>query len=107
VGVDNVHSFIPGTYVRFSDHEMRIEYDTLTIVSNSLGSNNYEIIMTSSFQRKLDGRLFPVEHLKEKYSGVYDRNNQVINEISEGRIVKFDPKHRLLTFGETKYTKIN
>jgi hypothetical protein len=103
---DKIESFISGTYVRFSDHEMRIEYDTLSITPTSEEANSYIIIKTSSFQRKLDGKTLPVEHSKEEYTAVYDPSKKVMNEITKGRIVTFDPNNRLLTFGTSQYRKI-
>ena len=44
---DEVESFIPGTYVRFSDHEMRKEYDTLSIDVLSEAGNKLTASQTS------------------------------------------------------------
>ena len=103
---DEIRSFIPGTYARFSDHEMRTEYDTLKIQVISETGNNYGLIRSSSFQRKLDGKDFPWEYTKEEWTAVYDENKRVLNETRKGKVISFVPEKSVLLVGTTEYKKL-
>ena len=76
-GSDEIRNFIPGTYVRFSDHEMRKEYDTIKIHVISSTGKNYKLIRSSCFQRKLERKDVPWEYTKEEWTAVYDENKRV------------------------------
>ena len=104
---DEIRIFIPGTYTRFSDHEMRKEYDTIKIKVISETGNNYSMIRSSSFQRKLDGKEFPWEYTKEEWTAVYDENSRVLNETRKGKIISFVPEKSILLVGTTEYKKLN
>ena len=104
---DEIRAFIPGTYARFSDHEMRTEYDTLKIEVISETGNNYGLIRSSSFQRKLDGKEFPWEYTKEEWTAVYDENKRVLNETRKGKVISFVPEKSVLLVGTTEYKKLN
>lgn len=103
---DEVESFIPGNYVRFSDHEMRQEYDTLSIEVLSEAGNNYKLLRSSRFQRKMDGRSFPWEHSKEEGTAIYDPQRKVLNETTKGKLISFIPEKNILLVGTTVYKKI-
>jgi hypothetical protein len=103
---DEIREFIPGTYARFSDHEMRKEYDTIKIDVISEAGNNYRLIRSSSFQRKLDGKEFPWEYTKEEWTGVYDENKRVLNETRKGKVISFVPEKNILLVGTTEYKKL-
>ena len=103
---DEVESFIPGTYVRFSDHEMRKEYDTLSIEVLSEAGNNYKLLRSSTFQRKMDGRSFPWEHTEEEWTAIYDPQRKVLNETTKGKLISFIPEKNILLVGTTEYKKI-
>ena len=103
---DEVRSFIPGTYARFSDHEMRKEYDTLKIEVISEAGNNYRLVRSSSFQRRLDGQTFPWEYTKEEWTGIYDETKRVLNETRKGKVISFVPEKNILMVGTTEYKKI-
>jgi hypothetical protein len=104
---DEIRAFIPGTYARFSDHEIRTEYDTLKIQVISETGNNYGLIRSSSFQRKLDGKEFPWEYTKEEWTAVYDENKRVLNETRKGKVISFVPEKSVLLVGTTEYKKLN
>lgn len=104
---DEIRIFIPGTYVRFSDHEMRKEYDTIKIDVISETGNNYSLVRSSSFQRKLDGKEFPLEYTKEEWTAVYDENKRVLNETRKGKVISFVPEKSILLVGTTEYKKLN
>jgi len=103
---DEIREFIPGTYARFSDHEMRKEYDTIRISMISGTGNNYSLIRSSSFQRKLDRKEFPWEFTKEEWTAVYDENKRVLNETGKGKLISFVPEKSILLVGTTEYKKL-
>ena len=104
---DEIRTFIPGTYARFSDHEMRKEYDTIRINVISETGNNYSLIRSSSFQRKMDGKEFPWEYTKEEWTAVYDESTRVLNETRKGKVLSFVPETNILLVGTTEYKKVN
>ena len=104
---DTVREIIPGTYAQFFEHEMRTEYDTLVIKPISETGNNYSLIRSSSFQRKLDGKLFPWEHSKEEWVAIYDEQRKVLNETRKGKLISFVPEKNMLLVGTTEYQKLN
>ena len=103
---DEVRSFMPGTYARFSDHEMRTEYDTIRIETVSESGNNYRLIRSSYFQRKLDGKRFPWEYEKEEWAAIYDESKKVLNETKKGKVISFVPGQNALLVGTTEYKKL-
>ena len=104
---DEIRAFVPGTYARFSDHEMRTQYDTLKITVISETGNNYSLVKSSSFQRKLDGKEFPWEYTKEEWTAVYDKNKRILNETRKGKVISFVPEKNILLVGTTEYKKLN
>ena len=103
---DEIRAFIPGTYVRFSDHEMRKEYDTLRIEVISQAGNNYRLLRSSTFQRKMDGQSFPWEQTKEEWTAIYDSQKKILNETKKGKVISFVPEKNILLVGTTEYKKI-
>lgn len=103
---DEIRAFIPGTYARFSDHEMRKEYDTLSIEIISDAGNNYRLLHSSTFQRKMDAQSFPWEHTKEEWTAIYDSHRKILNETRKGKVISFDPENNLLLVGTTEYKKM-
>ena len=103
---DETRSFMPGTYARFSDHEMRTEYDTIRIEPISETGNNYRLIRSSYFQRKLDGKTFPWEYEKEEWAAIYDESKKILNETKKGKIISFVPERNILLVGTTEYKKL-
>lgn len=103
---DEIRALIPGTYVRFSDHEMRKEYDTLRIEVISEAGNNYRLLRSSTFQRKMDGQSFPWEQTKEEWTAIYDSQKKILNETKKGKVISFVPEKNILLVGTTEYKKI-
>lgn len=103
---DEIRAFIPGIYARFSDHEMRKEYDTLRIEVISQVGNNYRLLRSSTFQRKMDGQSFPWENTKEEWTAIYDESKRVLNETKKGKVISFVPEKNILLVGTTEYKKI-
>jgi hypothetical protein len=103
---DVVQAFIPGTYTRFSDHEMRTEYDTLRIERLRESGNYYRIVRSLTFQKKLDGKAFPWQSTKEEWSALFDELDQVLKEFHKGHILVFIPEENKLLVSTTEYKKI-
>ena len=103
---DEFRSFIPGVYARYSDHEMRKEYDTLKIEMISDAGNNYRLIRSSSFQKKLDGQTLPWEYSREEWTAIYDEDKRVLNETRKGKVISFVPERNILMVGSTEYKKL-
>ena len=106
IKTEKMRAFIPGTYARFSDHEMRKEYDTLSIEIISEAGNNYRLLRSSTFQRKMDGQNFPWEHTKEVWTAIYDASRRVLDETTKGKVISFIPEKNILLVGTTEYKKI-
>jgi len=103
---DEVKNFIPGTYIRFSQHEYGTEYDTLVITIQSSIANEYHILRKWKYERVLDGNQVEPEYKRTETSGIYDAKNKVIQEIETGDIFSFDAKQNLLFTGPTQFKKI-
>jgi hypothetical protein len=103
---DDIRSFIPGTYARFSDHEMRKEFDTLKIELISEPGNNYRLVRSSTFQKKLDGQSFPWERVDEEWIAIYDQSKRVLHETRKGKVISFVLEKNILLVGTTEYKKI-
>ena len=103
---DEIRAFIPGTYARVSDHEMRKEYDTLRLEVINYAGNNYWLVRSSTFQKKMDGQTFPWEHTKEEWTAIYDASRRVLTETRKGKVISFIPEKNSLLVGTTEYKKI-
>ena len=103
---EQVRSFIPGTYVRFSNHEMRTQYDTIKIEVLSQRGNSYRLVKSSYFQKKLDGQTFPWQYTADELTAIYDENSQVLNESKSEKVISFVPEKHMMLVGATEYKKI-
>lgn len=101
-----VRDFIPGTYIRYSQHEFGREWDTLEISRLSNAGNNYSILRRWAYERKLDGVTQPVDYKQKKDAGLYDDEKMVLTETSSGLVLSFAPEKKLLYAGSTAYQKI-
>jgi hypothetical protein len=104
---DETRGFVTGTYVRVSDQEMRREYDTIKIDLVSEAGNNYSVIRSLSFQRKMDREEFAWQYKKENWVAVYDESKRILYETRKGKIISFAPEKHTLFVGSTEYKKIN
>ena len=104
--LDEIRTFIPGIYVRFSNHEMRTQYDTIKIEVLSERGNNYRLLKSSYFQKKLDGKIFPWEYKAEELTAVYDEKFKVLRESDNQKITSFIPEKQAMLVGATEYKKI-
>ena len=103
---DGVKNFIPGTYIRFSQHEYGTEYDTLVITIQNSIANEYRILRKWKYQRVLDGNRIEPEYKRKETSGIYNVKDKIMQESETGDTFSFDVKRNLLFTGSTEYQKI-
>lgn len=102
---DTIKAFIPGIYVKEAKSEYSFACDTLHITS--LGGNAFSIEQSTGYQPVRNGKLLNKRFKKEKQTGVYDPQKQVMNENPSGRLFIFNPAGQVLLIGTAKYQKIN
>src|SRR5688500_12583679 len=102
VRTDDTRAFIPGVYVGAINTEFSRGSDTLTITEFDK-ERTYSIARRTSFQRKEDGKLFPVEYKNEKWTAIYDEEEKVLNETAKGKVFSFNPRKKLLLLGSAEY----
>ncbi len=103
---DEVEEFIPGTYIRFSQHEFGIEYDTLVISLQNESALEYRILRKWKYERVLDNQKIEPEYKRSFTSGFYNIKDRVLRENETGDIYSFDVKQRTLFNGPIKYHKL-
>ena len=101
---DEKKSFIPGTYFRKINNEFSVGYDTLII--SALNDNMYEILKNASFNRIRNETILPTERRSEKWTAMYNKDEQVLHEIQKGKVITFLPNEDALLVGSSKYKKI-
>ncbi len=84
---------------------MRTEYDTIKIEPISAAGNNYHLVRSSYFQKKLDGQALPWEYKAEEWTAVYDDDLKVLNERKKGKVISFIPEEKTMLVGTTQYKK--
>lgn len=102
---ENIKAFIPGIYVKEAKSEYSVASDTLHITS--LGGNAFLIEQSTGYQAIRNGKLLKKKFKKEKQTGVYDPQKQVMNENPSGRLFIFNPAGQVLFIGTAEYQKIN
>ena len=103
ISKDDVQDFIPGTYVRLSEHEFGKEYDTLVI---SQLKEQYKITRKWKYERVLDSVVQEPEYKQEITTASYESQHKLLHENETGNILSFDPGGNILFIGPTKYQKI-
>jgi hypothetical protein len=103
---DEVEEFIPGTYIRFSQHEFGIEYDTLVISLQNQSTLEYKILRKWKYERVLDNQKIEPEYKRSFTSGIYNDKNGLLKENETGDIYSFDLKQKILFSGPVKYHKL-
>jgi hypothetical protein len=103
---DGIENFIPGTYIRFSQHEYGTEHDTLVITVQNSSANEYRIMRKWKYERVLDGNRIEPEYKRTETSGIYSAKDKILQETETGDIISFDVKRNLLLTGSTEYQKI-
>jgi hypothetical protein len=100
---NDVQDFIPGTYVRFSEHEFGKEYDTLVI---SELKDQYTITRKWKYERILDSVAQEPEYKQKITTASYEGEHKLLHENETGNILSFDPGEKVLFIGPTKYRKL-
>jgi hypothetical protein len=103
---DEVEEFIPGTYIRFSEHEFGKEYDTLIITLQSQSAKDYRILRKWKYERVLDGSAIEPEYKRSFTTGVYNSDHKLLQETETGDFYSFDVNQKLLFNGPVKYQKL-
>ncbi|WP_276502901.1 hypothetical protein [Terrimonas pollutisoli] len=103
---DEMQTFIPGTYIRFSQHEYGTEYDTLVITPQNKTANEYKILRKWKYERVLDGSPIEPEYKRLTTSGIYNTKHKLLQETETGDMFSFDVRGKLLFNGPTKYQKL-
>jgi hypothetical protein len=101
---DSVKGFIPGTYIRFSQHEYGTEYDTLVITLQNEGASEYRIMRKWKYERILDGQPVEPEYKRISTSAIYD--GKLLQETETGDTYSFDVRDKCLFNGTVKYNKL-
>lgn len=103
---DEVKDFIPGTYVRASEHEFGVEHDTLLITLQNPTANEYKIVRRWKYDRVLDGKPVAPEYKNTNTTGIYNGETKMLQETETAETYSFDPKQNALFAGSTKYQKL-
>jgi hypothetical protein len=103
---ESIRSFIPGTFIRFSQHEFGTEYDTLVISVQNESAKQYRIQRRLKYERMLDGNKIEPEYRKELSSGIYDEKDKLLRILETAEAFSFNPKKKILYAGSTEYKKI-
>ncbi len=103
---DEVEGFIPGTYIRFSQHEFGNEYDTLAISVQNKWANEYKILRKWKYERILDGEKIEPEYKRSVTTGIYNSTHKLLRENETGDLLTFDVSRNLLFAGSAQYKKI-
>ena len=102
---DKTKRFIPGNYVNFAKSDYAQANDTLII--SVVKDNSFLITRNTTYQAIRNGRLLPKHRQVRRLNGLYDSQNQVLDETTTGRIFRFDLSKRTLKVNQAIYQKIN
>lgn len=97
-----LQEFIPGTYIRFSSHELGQEYDTLTISLQNESASQYKITRRWKYERTGE----EPEYQLITTAGIYDAKESIMEDTETGDLISFDPKQNCLFIGTIKYQKL-
>jgi len=103
---DEVRNFIPGIYIRFSQHEFGTENDTLVISIQNKSAGEYRIVRIWKYERLLDGEPMEPEYKRVTTSGIYNTTRKLLQETETGDFFSFDVREKILFNGNTKYQKL-
>lgn len=105
-GVTDTRSFIPGTYVNYAEGEYSLAYDTLIIQPMSEQNSSYRIYRKTAFQRKVNGKLTPLQHESEEWVALYNEETKSMQEVKRGKIITIYPDANRILVVNREYTKI-
>jgi hypothetical protein len=102
---DETEKFIPGIYIRFSQHEFGIEHDTLVISVQNKLADEYKIVRKWKYERMLDGIKIEPEYRRQTTTAYYNSEHRLLTEKNTGTVYSFDIARNLLFNGPVKYKK--
>jgi hypothetical protein len=105
-GSNHVASFIPGTYIRFSEHEYGKEFDTLAISLQNETAKEYKLTRRWRYERVLDGQKIEPKYEIRTTTALFDDKGNLLTETETGESYSFDPKRSVLYAGGNAYQKI-
>jgi len=105
-GEDRLQKAIPGTYIRYSQHEFGREWDTLTIQKSNSDLTVFQILRKWNYERIMDGHKIQPEYKRQSSSGIYDEEEHVLKDTETGDVYTFDLAKHTVSTGETIYKKI-
>jgi hypothetical protein len=97
-----LQEFIPGTYIRYSDHEFGSEYDTVTISLQNKNASQFTISRRWKYERTGEAP----EYQLTITAGIYDVGKGIMEDMETGDLISFDPKQNCLFIGTIKYKKL-
>lgn len=102
---EEIQRYIPGTYVRFSEHEFGRECDTLIISLQNSSVNEYKIVRRWKYERVVDGHKIMPEYKIKVSVAIFDPGRKLLQETGSGRIYTFESSGSLFS-GAVKYRKL-
>jgi hypothetical protein len=109
-GIDK--SFIPGTYIQYSqlhldeDSYTRI-HDTIEIESSGkTGKEAYRIIRRYTTFKTVDGKALQPEHKTRRWTGTFWQNSQTLFVNESGKLISFYPEANSIMLGSVAYKKL-
>ena len=103
---DTVKDFIPGTYIRSSQHEYGTENDTVVISLQNKSASEYKVERRWKYGRMLDGKTIDPEYKLTTTSAIYNKDSRLLQETETGDAYSFDTKEKSMFAGTTKYQKL-
>lgn len=70
-------------------------------------ANEYKIVRKWKYERILDGKAIEPAYKKIVTTGIFNKDNKVLQETETGDVYSFDVKQKAMFAGSTKYQKQN
>ena len=97
--------FIVGIYVSDARGEFALASDTL-LFSVGGGDNAYAIERRTGYQLITDGKPGKREWDRETWTGIFDPEKGLVQEIQKGRVIRFVSDSGYLVIGRRVYRKV-
>jgi hypothetical protein len=96
---------VEGIFVRPINHEYALGDDTLFI--KAINETTYQIEKRSRFQRtvKKRGKMPPLEFQKRSWTGFYDKEHNLIQEVNQSKTIVFSEGKDLIMMGSLEYKR--
>ncbi len=102
---NNKKDFIPGMYVSHARGEFALASDTLVFAVGA-GDNAYAIERRTGYQLITGGRPGRREWDRESWTGIFDPEKGLVQELRKGRVIRFVPDSGYLVIGRRVYRKV-